>query len=599
MRLHSKLRALIYLFAAVLSGVILAACYPGFGEIGELVWVALLPLIAVVWKVEGARQKWRLFGTGWLSGWTFFMINLKWLWTVSGLGAMALSAYLAIFWGVWAIFVGKYGNPWASEKTRRPKVGILQQGLWSLRFAVILAAAWVGQEWLRGILLTGFGWNGLGVAFSQTLVLAQGAEILGVTGLAFFPAFFAAVVVQVVVRMRDELGRGKLATRLDFGVAVLLIAVLFAFGIWRIDAMRALEKRSVPVLLMQQNIPQSLKWEAGEAERIYEGYRQGTEEAFAKLKSDNEELLKEVGEDEIFRLKNPEMVIWPESSVSEALFFDESGKQFWGFKNGNYFSKQIMPLGNFVLLSGMNNFEVEQTQGGYIRKENGKLYNAITAINSEAEVQAVYRKNHLIPFGEYIPLREQIPLLDWFFKFSAGVDFGGNFFSGESTEPMKLELLSGEVGIIPSVCFEDTVGRLARKFVRGDQQMIVNVTNDGWFKESEAARQHLANSLFRTIELRRPMARSANTGVSALIDISGSLEVSEGGHLKQRLIRDEKTGSHFVTGSYYGNVDIPLEAPLTFYARFGDVFSYLCLGGCGFLWIYRRFTRRESKSAKK
>ena len=88
---------------------------------------------------------------------------------------------------------------------------------------------------------------------------------------------------------------------------------------------------------------------------------------------------------------------------------------------------------------------------------------------------------------------------------------------------MTVPIGDGDIQLIPSVCFEDTVGRLTRKFVRTEPQLIINVTNDGWFKDSEAARQHMANAKFRAIELRRPMVRSANTGVSGIISTTGSL----------------------------------------------------------------------------
>jgi apolipoprotein N-acyltransferase len=130
------------------------------------------------------------------------------------------------------------------------------------------------------------------------------------------------------------------------------------------------------------------------------------------------------------------------------------------------------------------------------------------------------------------------------------------------------------VQVIPNVCFEDTVGRLTRRFVRHEPQVIVNVTNDGWFKESEAAAQHMANARFRAIELRRPMIRSANTGVSGIISAAGSLVDPATG---DRQIVEDENGNHFTRGNLYGHAYAPVDSPLTLYAVAGDWFAWLML----------------------
>jgi len=139
---------------------------------------------------------------------------------------------------------------------------------------------------------------------------------------------------------------------------------------------------------------------------------------------------------------------------------------------------------------------------------------------------------------------------------------------------MTVPIGGGDIQLIPSVCFEDTVGRLTRKFVRTEPQLIINVTNDGWFKDSEAARQHMANAKFRAIELRRPMVRSANTGVSGIISTTGSLVDPTTG---KRQVIEDKHGSHFVRSSIYGHAYAPVHGPVTLYALAGDCFAYLMM----------------------
>ena len=110
-------------------------------------------------------------------------------------------------------------------------------------------------------------------------------------------------------------------------------------------------------------------------------------------------------------------------------------------------------------------------------------------MNPEDELQT-YRKHHLVIFGETIPFVDSIPLLKKIYEQQAGVEYGGSFTPGESFEPLPISTAAGTViGAIPTICFEDTVARLPRKFVRPGPQVIVNVTNDGWFKESAAAAQ--------------------------------------------------------------------------------------------------------------
>jgi apolipoprotein N-acyltransferase len=158
--------------------------------------------------------------------------------------------------------------------------------------------------------------------------------------------------------------------------------------------------------------------------------------------------------------------------------------------------------------------------------------------------------------------------------------------AGTSTEPLKLE--KPAVEIIPLICFEDTVGRVARRFAREGPQVMINMTNDGWFIRSVENQVHLNNALFRCIELRRPMCRAANTGVTAVIDDRGVV-VDE--------LRDPQTGSPFLQGVLPAKVLLPEKMGLTVYARFGDWFAALALGMCVAAWLWRRvFPLRDEES---
>ena len=150
----------------------------------------------------------------------------------------------------------------------------------------------------------------------------------------------------------------------------------------------------------------------------------------------------------------------------------------------------------------------------------------------------------------------------------------------------RLEVAGEPLDVIPSICYEDTVGRLARHFVRDRDQVIINITNDGWFGESEGAIQHLVNAKFRAVELRRPLIRAANTGVSGVVDVTGSMW-NDGQYQGIGLPDDP-----FVQGNLYAKVKLPENPGFSVYAMFGDWFVGACalIGtlGSGFVWLRSR-----------
>jgi apolipoprotein N-acyltransferase len=164
-------------------------------------------------------------------------------------------------------------------------------------------------------------------------------------------------------------------------------------------------------------------------------------------------------------------------------------------------------------------------------------------------------------------LLDTFPFLQTIYEQQSGQKYYGSFSAGESLEPLEVDLRGQTIQIIPSVCFEDTVPRLTRKFIHNAPQIIVNLTNDGWFKTSPAAAQHFANARFRAIELRRPMLRCANTGVSAAISTIGSTAHPKTG--KDQAILD-KDGSSFVRSHLLTELNIPLKPTTSLYSVIGD-----------------------------
>jgi len=182
----------------------------------------------------------------------------------------------------------------------------------------------------------------------------------------------------------------------------------------------------------------------------------------------------------------------------------------------------------------------------------------------------------LVPFGEYLPLRNILPLLS---SFVAIGDFtAGGQWTTFSPVPARLGD-QGDYQFSVLICFEDTVARLSRQFVKQGARLLVNITNDAWFGNSKAPFMHLQSAVFRTIENRRSLVRAANTGVSCFIDQWGKTT-----NCVARDIGAEKQKT-YVSGYAIANVDF--NEKMTFYTKFGDVFTIFCFG-CILLGIIRR-----------
>ena len=563
----SKRLRLFMLIAPLLSGVVLMFAFPPWSS-NLAVWLWLFPLLAVLWPWKHAEGvKVRPFWRGYLAGLAFFLPNLKWVhhsarvrmgnaiddsWVglgpeLLGWGALiGLAGYCAVYFGLWA---------WFTHRFARPKVTTLTQDTWwpstlhSLACSFLAASAWVATEWLRSTtVFTGFGWNGLGVAMHGMLPLIQAADLVGVFGLSFLPVFVACAAWNTLSRLIIAYrGEGKCKTRLDLTLALILMLVTGGYGILKLKDEKGQEADSITVrtVLVQPNVSLVDAMTGRLAEQTYQHLDQFTR-MYGTAKDGK---------------TATDLIIWPESAVPVHLEY--KGPILPQDYHKNYFNGMLQ-AGDFSLLFGTELFESNDV--GHV---SAVLFHGSTANRQD------YHKVHLVPFGEYLPLRDIPP-----FSFFRSM-FEGAFTPGVKTEPLLLE--KPQVQIIPLICFEDTVGSLARKFVRESPQMIVNITNDGWFLQSEEPEVHLNNALFRAIELRRPMVRATNTGVSCFIDTCGRITSK---------LSDPDTGSTFIEGTLPGEVKVPRTGHITLYARFGDWFALSLLGICIAVGLVRRKSPR-------
>jgi apolipoprotein N-acyltransferase len=220
--------------------------------------------------------------------------------------------------------------------------------------------------------------------------------------------------------------------------------------------------------------------------------------------------------------------------------------------------------------------------GSIDQDENG-AYNAALLVPGGAGKPQVYRKLHLVPFGEYVPGRHTVP----FIARIVGDQVPDDFARGKA--PVVFHLTKDQIKVAPLICFEDTLGDLTRQFVLLGADLLANVTNDGWFLRSAASEQHLANAVFRCVENRRPLVRAANTGVTCFVNEKGRVtQVLRNAH-----------GSTFTEGVLSGEVGIPVAPELTFYTRHGELFAQLCAGATLlFLLVRLSFLVRRKPAAK-
>jgi len=458
-----------------------------------LAWIGLIPLMIAL---DGKARK-HSFWLGCFCGFLFFNGTLCWLFNITkwfsfiaGFGVIMLFLYLSLYFGLFAI---GYNYFWKKE---------------GVQCLFLIPCVWVATEFVRANLFSGFSWATLGLSQYKQFDMIQVADITGMFGLSFL-----IVLVNVAIKMLFSSSKEE-----KFYISIITIAVLCATYLYGQKEKTVSHPYTTNRIgLVQANIDQDDKFNQS-------------------LFSEN--LLRHMALTEEVARKNPDLIIWPETSLPGVLY--EDGGLPLGFQD---FVKKI----NIPILAGI------VTHSGI------DYFNSAILLNREGMVDKKYDKVHLVPFGEFVPLRKYIPFLSWLIPiddFTAGGEFSVFQLEGKDGKSFNYSVL---------ICFEDAVPSLARSFVNKGASFLVNITNDGWFGNSKAKQMHLQSSVFRAIENRRPVVRAANTGVSAIVDYDGWITYldNKGG------LSNESLGDVFSFGS----------APInTFYTKYGDVFTYLCFG---------------------
>lgn len=547
--------------AAGASGVLLWLAYPPKAS-PEAAWFALVPLILLA-RHRTPREAFRW---GWGSGVLFWGLSLTWFWRLAAnggplpmviLGYLALTAYSALYWGGFAALVA-----WLWERRGASAMGAAAEPLsaWGeLARLGVEPLLWVGMEYLRSTLLSGFAWNSVGVSQFRNLPVIQIAALGGVYAVSGLVLLVNSALAGVSERVwRLLLRRPGRRRHLDLILALAAIMLCWAWGLWHLRR----ESRGGAVLLhvaaIQPNTPSIFELTDDMVDTVRSGLRRQSLLASAS---------------------RPDLIVWPETSLLGWLPHDPGTYSF--------VSGTAAELGA-PLLAGTIGVELAGTYRG---APDYRYYNSSWLFDRHGQPVGHYRKQHLVPFGEYFPLDRRIRWLRRFSPvgFSCTPGRGSGRFRIRAGMATNAATEAVTVLFSPLICFEDTLAYLGRQAVRDGAQFLVNQTNDAWFDGSSEPLQHMAQSVFRCVENGVPMVRCANSGVTCVIAASGQIQLLE--------LDGQQSG---FAGFLIGRVrPARPDAPQTPYTRFGDALfalpaAALCvlLAGSGLLRVHR--TRRDT-----
>ena len=516
-----------------------------------LAWLAPLPWLAIVQTDRlSAAHPWRSL---WLGGFCHWLAAIHWLrlpHPATSIGWVALSAYLACYLPLFVAIARRLVHGW--------------------RWPLVVAApvAWMACEHLRGSVLGGFTFGGLGHTQWRWTTLIQVADCMGAVGVGGVVMAVAAGLAESVaaVASRDRVRAAVLA---GLAAAVVLVAAI-GYGHWRIQGEPRPEGPALDVLLVQGSIDTELKHDPDAAGDVARHYDDLTMAALGVgvgvgTGSDAGPAVGEAGP------SRPDLIVWPEtmwrwglldidpdevlpeSVVAQTL----AGRDATGTAaDRQAVCRRVLEQERLTLLAAFARRYGTHWLVGLDKQvvtphapSGAKNYNCGLFLDPEGVALACYSKQHPVMFGEYIPLAERFPWLYRLTPLPAGLTAG--------TQPVAVTIAGSRVAV--NICYETALPEAVRTLVLelgrqgGRPDVIVNLTNDGWFWGSSELDMHLTAAIFRAVEVRTPLAIAANTGFSAWIDGSGRL-LARGprratGTLRARVRPDGRTSPWLVWGS--------------------------------------------------
>lgn len=497
---------------AAFGGAVLALAFSR-AEWHVFGWVGLVPLFAAIdGRSPGAAAR-----LGWVYGLTFFSLALYWIVptiaTYTAIPVPVALAALLLLSGVLALYTAAFAAGTAVA-TRGGVALVVFAPLW-----------WVALEWLRSWLFTGFPWASLGYSQHRHRFIVQMVEVTGVYGVSALLVLFNVVVFSVLGRRGTRKARAC-----QLGALSLLMLGAHQFGAWRLrDLARRPPERHLRAAVVQGNIPQDVKWNPG--------FQETTVDTYARLSR-------------AAARQGATLIVWPETAAP--FFFQTEGP----------FSDRLRALARETgawLLFGSPAFE--RAPGAEAR-----LRNRAYLVAPDGSTAGFSDKVHLVPFGEYVPLKRLLFFVD---QIVEGI---GGFEPGPG--PTTLTVAADHVGAL--ICYEAIFPALVRQFVAGGADLLVNLTNDAWYGQTAAPEQHFAMAAVRAVENRVPLLRAANTGYSAFVLPDG--RVLQRTELFEPAVRV---------------ADLAWPLVHTWYTRYGDVFAVGCTGASGGLLLACLWRRRR------
>jgi apolipoprotein N-acyltransferase len=512
-----------FLFA-LSSGALLTLVFPNFDQ-GWLAWIALVPLLMAV-----RETRWQTsFCLGLATGLAHYLSLVYWTahtmhtygglpWLQSIILLLALSGFLALFPAIYTALLSFI------------KAG---PGL----VLVVSPLAWTALEFLRTRLFTGFPWELLGYSQYDHLWTVQFADIFGVYGVSTLVVWFNTTLALLMLHWLDKPWRNHQITRRcvvasTVVMALALCAVAF-YGIIRLGSVdRAVSRaKTAKVAVVQGNIDQANKWDT----------------RFQTLTTVKYKRLSEAAATEAL-----DLIIWPETATPFFFLHDKILSAM--------VVESIRSIGIPFIIGSPS----------YANAQNKQIYyNSAYLIDPQGNPDGRYDKVHLVPFGEYVPIKRWLPFID---KLVAQV---GDFKRGKTGNTLKWQ--DHNIGM--QICYEVIFPGLSRDMVQNGANLLVNITNDAWFGRTGAPYQHFSMAVLRSVENRRFLARAANTGISGFIDPCGRI-------LKTTQLNQEASATE----------SIALLTMRSLYSRWGDwPLAILSFGLPTFILI-RQFSAKRKKS---
>ncbi len=520
--------------AGMAAGFLLWTSFPPV-EWSWLAWIALVPLFWLA-TLPGPPKKTYL--AAWAGGLAFWMLALEWVRICdpnAWLGWLLMGLVFSLWWPAF--------------------LALTRFAVFRMQLPLLLVAPiiWVGGEFIRAYILGGFPWYYLAHSQFRHLYLIQVADLTGSLGISFLIAVFNALVVDLL--SLPLLRVTKSGTRLDRRQHIRLCAVTillgstFCYGAFRVS--NATFRDGPKLALLQSDIPQKEKAK-GDPTKILTYFTGLVERAVAHRET-------------------PDLIVWPEtafplgyiaidSKVDHATLErqvrsmpDEISVEEWLERKKEIESK---------LHRWVNTTKVPMLVGStFYDHQSGSLekYNSAILVSPALSTIHYYHKMHLVPIGEYVPFLDSMPWLSVMIPYPGGrapsLSFGRH--------PLLIPL--NEYLLAVTICFEDTIPQVISRFFReaaADRQpdVLINLSNDGWFHGSAELDMHLAIGVFRAVEHRVPLARAVNTGLSALVDGNGEI---------RSFLPKETEGVLSVT--------VPLDDRRSLYTCFGDWLGLSCL----------------------